>query len=112
MSGSLVESILANIKGVATGWDQEVERRRKITEMDPVADTLEYTASELKAEVDRLEADFKHLTPEQYAASKGGDVTAQTVRNWIKNGELEAVKGARGWLIPASAERRKRKPAA
>lgn len=109
MSGSLVESILANIKGVAKGWTQEVERRRKITEMDPVADTLEYTASELDAEVERLLADFQHLTPEQYAASKGGDVTAQTVRNWIKAGELEAVRGPRGWLIPASAERRKRK---
>lgn len=105
----MLDAVLAAIETVAKGWSQEVARRRKVTKTDPVADTLEYTASELNEQLERLKEDYRMLTPEQYAELKGGGVTAQTIRNWINAGELEAHKGPHGWLIPLAAERRRKK---
>ena len=108
----MLDAILSSIEHVAEGWSKEVSKRRRLTSVDPVADTLEYVAGELAAEVARLRDDCRALTPEQYAEAKGAGVSAQTVRNWIRAGELDAVRGPRGWLIPAAAERRKKASAA
>lgn len=108
----MLDAVFAAIQTVADGWSKEVTTRRRLTTTDPVADTLEYAAGELAAEVARLREDCRTLTPEQYAELKAGGVTAQTVRNWIHEGELEAYRGPKGWLIPAQAERRKKASAA
>lgn len=102
----MLDAILARFDRLAADWSKEVERRRRVTKADPVADTLDYVAGELTVELAQLREDCRTLTPEQYGALKG--VSAQSVRNWIRDGELEALRGARGWLIPAAAARRKK----
>lgn len=108
----MLDAVFARVQAVADGWAKEVAKRRRLTNVDPVADTLEYAAGELSAELEQLREDCRMLTPEQFAQLRAGGVTPQAVRNWIKNGELEAYRTPRGWQIPAAAERRKKEHAA
>lgn len=103
----MLDVVFASVRSVAESWRQEVSRRRQFSRTDPVADALDYAASELTGEIERLERDLHYLSPEQYAELKG--VSSQTIRNWINAGELEAVRDGRGrWLIPATAERKRK----
>lgn len=97
----------SEIERAASSYRQEAEQRRKLSKHDPAADALEYVAADL-LERARVLADPTQLrTVEEYAAEHG--VSAQTVRNWIHAGTLEARPEGRGWRIPAGAIRRARR---
>lgn len=100
-----LDGTFAQLRAVADGWEQEAKRRRQLTNIDPAADVLEHCASELRDQVASIAADTYYLTPEDYA--RAHHVTAQTVRTWIKRGELAAVVTERGYRIRRDERRRK-----
>lgn len=96
---------LGEVKSVARGWRQEAEKRRQIARTDPVAEALEWCAGELDTRVGMLERDLatETVSVAEYAVIAG--VTVQSVRAWIRNGELTARRTAHGYEIPREAER-------
>jgi hypothetical protein len=98
--------VVGAIERVTMGWRQEAEKRRAISKSDPVADTLVYCAGELAARLRTLATELAYETVEQRAARER--VTPQTVRVWIRTGQLSAHHGAKGYQIPADAERVRR----
>lgn len=99
--------VLSAVKGVTETWMQEVSKRRRISKTDPVADAIEYCAGEIMARVKSVHEDNR-LTVEQYAKLPHVDVTPQTVRNWIRTGQLQAIDGPKGYKIAADAKRIRR----
>lgn len=99
---------LGQVRSVAKAWREEASKRKGITPTDPVADTLVYCAGELEQRVVMIESDIATAmqTVEERAAVE--HVTPQTVRSWIRNGELTARRGANGYEIPREAERVRR----
>lgn len=100
-----------------TVWHREIERaadsyrkdavsRRRLSKHDPVADALEYVAADLEERASRLADPTALRTVEEYAAEH--DKAPQTIRNWIHAGELEHVSDARGFMIPAGAQRHRK----
>ncbi len=102
----MIEALFGSLRALGDGWRAEAARRRRISATDPVADTLEHCAGELHAHVHELDGDTVWLGPEGYAELH--HVTAQTVRNWIRHGELDATRTAAGaWRIRRAAERKR-----
>lgn len=99
--------VLTAVKGVTDTWMQEADKRRRISKSDPVADTLEYCAGELKSRLRSVHEDNR-LTVEQYAKLPHVDVTPQTVRIWIRTGQLQAIDTPKGYKIAADAKRIRR----
>jgi len=95
--------IVAVMKSTATGWKREAEKRRGISPVDPVADTLEYCAGELAARLRAAAANDEYETVEERA--KRERVTPQTVRIWIRTSQLAAEEGAKGYRIRRDAQR-------
>lgn len=105
--GGAVKSVWQlEVERAADSYRAEAEQRRKLSPHDPAADALDYVARDLVERVRTLVNPAAMRTIEQYAAEVG--VSAQTVRNWIRAGELEARPRGRTWNIPAGAIRRKR----
>lgn len=88
--------------------EAEVSRRRTMSVTDPVADGISYAVSEFRARMGTLLAPGRELTPAQWGAEQDPPVVEQTVRNWMKHGEIEYREGPRGALILATAVRQKR----
>jgi hypothetical protein len=101
----MIAAVFASLRAMGGGWQDEARRRRKISATDPIADSLDYCAGELGELVRQLEADTAWLTPGAYAEMH--DVTPQTVRAWIRRGELDARDAGSGWLIRRSAVRKR-----
>ncbi len=95
----------AEIERAAESYRQEASQRRKLSPHDPAADALEYVARDLVERARIVGDPTSFRSVEAYAAEQG--VSAQTIRNWIHAGELEARPKGRGWEIPAGARRRK-----
>jgi hypothetical protein len=75
---------------------------KRISQVNPVADTRAYDASELLSLLEKIEKDTEQLTTAQYA--KLHKTTPQTVTAWARQGKIAATpRGARGYLIPRSA---------
>lgn len=83
----------------------EVERRKAVSVNDPVADGIHYACREIGQRVRELTAPGRFLTPAEWGAAQPKPVDEQTVRRYIQRGELEAMHGPRGSLIPAGAVR-------
>lgn len=99
----MLEQLFGMLDGVVTSWRQEVARRREVTPVDPVADTIDYQARELAVVLKQLRHDFRTLTPEQYARLVGK--SASTVRRWCARGILPCERdGAGDYVIPAGAK--------
>ena len=102
----MLDVIFSAARAQLETWTKETERRREISRLDPVADTLEHCANEMGELLNSLENSSEWLTPEEYALTvKPRPVSAQTVRNWIHRGELKASDSARGFIIHRSARR-------
>jgi hypothetical protein len=97
--------VLTAAERAAQSWRQEAEERRRISKSDPVADTLDYCAGELAVRLREAERADESLTVEQFARLADVDVTPQTVRAWIRRGELPATLTPKGWKIPRAARR-------
>lgn len=90
----------AEIKKAADAWKDEARRRREISRTDPVADALEHCATDLTARIENARlADGEWLTVEEYALLPDVDRTAQTVRAWIRAGQLAAKSTPNGYMI-------------
>lgn len=95
--------VIATIERTAKSWRTEAEERRRISKSDPVADTLDYCAGELAARVRSIRHEAEFETVEERA--NRDRVTPQTVRIWIRNGQLPAEHGPKGYRIPVNARR-------
>jgi hypothetical protein len=102
----MTDAVVGAVERVAKSWRSEAKERRRISASDPVADTLEYCASELAARLRTIADESQLETVEQRA--KRERVTPQTVREWIRTSQLTAQHGARGYLIPRDAQRVRR----
>ena len=102
----MIDALFAQIRAFADSWTGEASHRREISAIDPVADTLDHCASRLRGYVAELDQGLAYVSPEEYGAAHG--VTPQTVRKWIRDGELEAVMTEGGaYKIRRDARRRK-----
>lgn len=85
---------------------KEAAERRRITAVDPVADTLAHVASDLADRLKHAEAASEPLTAEQYGAQPHVHARPQTVRKWCRLGQLPgAMLTEAGWRIPREAKR-------
>ena len=97
---------IAMNKRLAERWLKKAEENRKISVHYPVDDALEWCAKELLRETEGFDRANQWVSAEEYGQEHG--VTPQSVRNWARNGELEAMKTEGGsWLIHSKAKRRK-----
>jgi DNA-binding transcriptional regulator YiaG len=94
---------IRDVVAIAGTWRTEAAERRRISALDPVADTLEYCAAELQLRAREIEHAREEVTPEQYARAEG--VTVQTVRTWIRQGRLPARETPKGYRIQKDAKR-------
>jgi hypothetical protein len=102
----MADFVVDAVAGVTRTWREEAEKRRGISKVDPIADTLDYCAGEIAARLKTIEASSQRLTVEQYAARVKR--TPQTIRNWIRNGQLAAIATTKGYEISVDAERVRR----
>jgi len=104
----MLEIIFAQIEAQVSSMEAEVKKRRMVTAVDPVADTTEYYAGEIRSLLGRLKKDTEMLSPRQYAELH--KTTPQTVTAWCRSGKLEgAVPNGRSYLIPRTAQAPKRR---
>jgi hypothetical protein len=96
--------IEAGIEHLAT----EVTKRRSVSTVDPVADGVSYAIGEFRARLATLVAPGQELTVAEWCAEQQPPVSEQAARNWIRDGELPARSGPRGFLIPAGTVRQRR----
>lgn len=95
----------------ADGWEREASDRRRISPVDPVADTLAFCAADLRERAKQAEAARTTLTTSEFA--RLNDVSSGSVRKWIARGELQAERGIdNDWRIPVTAKRRVKREAA
>lgn len=100
--------VISAMRQLAATWQQDVEQRRRVSSIDPVADATAFRASELLSELERVDEATRLLTVEQYARERG--LIASTVRRWCLRGELEAERNDKGdWEIPRVARRTQRR---
>jgi hypothetical protein len=91
------------IERVTKSWRQEAEERRRISRVDPIADTLDYCAGEIAARLRSIVVESNTESVEERAQRER--VTPQTVRIWIRTNQLPAEHGAKGYRIPRDAVR-------
>lgn len=97
--------LTVTVAHLTTAWRTEAAHRRAISRVDPIADTLEYCAVEMDERLRDVALEIEYLNAEEYADQPHIRVTAQSVRNWIRAGQLPAIQGPKGWLIPKGATR-------
>lgn len=95
---------VVRLSAMVKDYRAEVERRRRISKHDSVADTLDYVSDELELAIGELTDPTRLRTAEQYAAEH--DVTPATVLRWCRRGELSHRATSRGVLIPPDAVHR------
>jgi hypothetical protein len=91
--------------GALRQWKREASERRKIAKNDPIAETLDYCAADLEQRLRMAEATEQWITVEAFAAQPDVGVSPQTVRAWIRAGELAAVRGRNGYHIRRGEKR-------
>lgn len=93
--------VIRQFETLAESWLAEEKRRRQVTEVDAVADTLRYAAAELLERVRLASCDADEMTVEEFA--RRHRVTVATVRRWSRAGRLGARRTPAGYSIPADA---------
>ena len=104
----MTDVVVSTVEGVTRTWVDEAKKRRRISDVDPIADTLEYCAGEIVSRVKEVQLNTPGLTPEQYAKLPHVGVTAQTVRHWIRTRQLLAMETPKGYRISPEAKRMRR----
>lgn len=100
----MIELVRARLERLEVEW----ENRAVLLERHGagmVAATLRQAQQDLSDAVNQLDRETAYLTVEQYAAAHA--VAPDTVRRWIRAGQLAATKGATGYQIQRTAVRRK-----
>lgn len=88
-------AILSQATGAATKWEQEALRRRAFSKTDPVADTLEFCARDLRASLDT--AALEEVTTTEYARMHKR--SPQAVRMWCRRGLILCRKDGSEYYI-------------
>ncbi len=99
-----------------TIWERELEKtcetlesdvaaRKTVSQADAVADGIQFAVRAVRSALERIGAPGRMLSPALWGAQQASPVDEQTVRRYIKRGELEARQGARGFEIPVGAQR-------
>jgi excisionase family DNA binding protein len=101
----MTDAGISALRTLAREMEEEAKSRRKLTPTAPdaVAEACDYWAGRAATRAEELEREGATLTPAQFAALH--NVTEQTVRNWIRRGELTAEPTASGYRIARSAVR-------
>jgi hypothetical protein len=103
----MVELVFGQLREAVKDLRKDVAKRRRISATDQVADGIEYAAGEIDSIIVQLETDLEYVTPDVYAEMHG--VTPQSVRTWIRIGQLEAIGDAdTGYRIRRTAQRRRK----
>jgi hypothetical protein len=97
----MTDTAIATVRAVVSSWKDEAERRRRISKVDPTADTLEYCAGELATQLDQATTTKEYETVDEFARRVDVDVTPQTVRTWCKRGLIKSVWTPKGYRIRA-----------
>ena len=79
---------------------QDVEKRQSEWAEDPFARGMQKAATDLSKLLDSIET--RTLTVDEFAEKH--DVAPQTVRRWIRKGQLPAENTPHGWRIAPEAE--------
>ena len=105
--GAMLLAILAEVRALGNEWRADAKRIKQLSPSSEIASTLEGVAAELDRLVLHLESGAKLVTVKEFAQLHG--VTSQTIRNWIRTGELPTVNGTlgRNRLIRMDALRQK-----
>lgn len=99
----LVES---TVRSALKEYGDEARRRRAISKVDPVADALDHVVGDLTQRIENARiADGEWLTVEDYGAQPDVSRTAQTVRAWIRAGQLAAKMTPRGYMVRKGEQR-------
>jgi len=80
---------------VATKWEVEAVRRRAFSKVDPVADTLEFCARDLRLSLDH--AALEEVTTAEYARMHKR--SPQAVRMWCRRGLILCRKDGSEYYI-------------
>jgi DNA-binding transcriptional regulator YiaG len=106
---TILRDLLRQFEAKATEWETDALTMRKMTPVNPPADTLDYAAKQLLDLVRTVGTAMRKLAPRRFAELHG--VSEQTVRRWCARGELPGARQtARGeWEIPADATRTSRR---
>ena len=93
------------ITTLAENWEVRANQLAQYEPSNPTARTLRTNAQELRASLASIEDDDGLVTVAEFARMHA--VTPQSVRAWIRSGELDAVKGiGRGLLIRRNSNRK------
>lgn len=102
----MLDVLFGQLRGKLGEFRTAAKDRRRISANDLGADTLDYCAAEMELVLSMLEDASSWLSVEAFAEIK--QVTPQTVRAWIRRGELKAETTARGaYRVQRGAERTK-----
>lgn len=77
--------------------------RRAVSEIDPVADAIEFCVGEIAETLAHAAEATRYLTPAGFARLHEPRVNVQTVRRWIREGRLEATRSGKTYLIRRDA---------
>lgn len=88
--------------------ESDVDARKTVSQADAVADGIAFAVRKMRTALEQIGAPGRFLSPALWGAQQASPVDEQTVRRYIKRGELEARQGARGWEIPVGAQRIRR----
>jgi len=94
----MIDAVVGGLRGLVNEWNIEVENRRAITAVDPIADDAAYRARQLAERLDSIEAATKMMTPAQFAALHR--TTSQTVTAWCRTAKIKCTPNGRSYLIP------------
>jgi hypothetical protein len=103
MISAVEDIVVLRVKGTLSNLRTFANERRKASRVDPVADAIDFCVGELEETLNATNEETRLLTPAQYAVSIQPPANVQTVRKWIRQGRLEAVKTAKGYVIPREA---------
>lgn len=92
-----MNGLVAVARAVADRWLSEVALRRKISKHDPVAEALEFCASELAEELRMYDAPDATCTVLEFAREHG--VSGACVRRWARVGKVDAIRTPKGYRI-------------
>jgi hypothetical protein len=101
MAGSFIPSAI--VTDALKQIKDEVQRRRAVSAVDPVADGMEYVRRDLAERVQRAERAAEPVTVAEYAARHG--VSASAVTKWCRAGRIAGAYRTAGaeWRIPRDA---------
>jgi hypothetical protein len=107
---TLLDNVFADLRHHLDALEVYARQRREPRDDDAVADGMDWAIERMRSAVAEIDANHEYLSTEQYAALHG-DVTPQSVCNWIRKGELEAIETPNGWRIKRGAVRRQKRSA-